>query len=126
MTLWPNGTRTKPRVSSKYGPRTGGAYSFHYGTDFTGYTDVKAVLGGTVTLAGYWNSAAGYTVAVDYRLPDGRLVTVVNMHLAAGSITVRKEHLAAPQALPPGLNPSAVTDPLLTAVISAVLGTETP
>lgn len=55
---------------------------------------------------------------------NGGATSVTAVHAYAAG--VRKEHLAAPQALPPGLNPSAVTDPLLTAVISAVLGTETP
>ena len=88
MALWGNGSKTKPRVSSKYGPRTGGAFSFHYGTDFIGYSDLKAILGGTVTMATRLNNSAGNTIAIDSKLPDGRVVTIVRMHV--GRMAVRR------------------------------------
>ena len=88
MTLWGNGSKTKPRVSSKYGPRKGGAFSFHYGTDFVGYTSMKAIMAGTVTMAAWMNNSAGNTIAIDSKLPDGRVVTIVRMHV--GHMTVRR------------------------------------
>lgn len=53
--LWPNGTVTQPRVSSSYGPRnssTPGASKFHRGTDFIGFSAIKAVADGTVVAVG--------------------------------------------------------------------------
>lgn len=90
MTVWGNGSKTKPRVTSKYGKRTGGAFSFHYGTDFSGYAgnDLRAILGGTVTHAGWMNAAAGNAVVIDTRLADGTVVTICRFHV--GSIAVRK------------------------------------
>lgn len=86
MAVWPNGSRTsRPSVSSPYGPRAGGAFSFHYGADFTGYTDLRAVLGGKVTFAGWLNDAGGYSVAID-SVVDGRTVTIVRMHAASLSV----------------------------------------
>lgn len=85
MMLWPNGTTTRPRVSSPFGPRPNvGAFSFHYGTDLTGYSTVRAAGAGKVTFAGWMNSAAGNTVLIDY----GGGVTEVHMHL--GSFAVRR------------------------------------
>ena len=90
MTVWGNGSKTQPRMTSKYGPRTGGAFSFHYGTDFSGNAgnDLKAILGGTVTHAGWMNNAAGNAVVIDTRLPDGTVVTICRFHVA--SVAVRK------------------------------------
>lgn len=90
MTVWGNGSKSKPRVTSKYGRRSGGAFSFHYGTDFSGYAgnDLKAVLGGTVTHAGWMNAAAGNAVVIDTRLSDGTVVTICRFHVA--TIAVRK------------------------------------
>lgn len=90
MTVWGNGSKTKPRVTSAYGPRSGGAFSFHYGTDFSGYAgnDLKAILGGTVTHAGWMNAAAGNAIVIDTRLPDGTVVTICRFHV--GAIGVRK------------------------------------
>lgn len=83
--LWPNGSTTRPTISSPYGPRTGGAYSFHYGCDFTGYSEVKAVASGKVTFAGWMNSNAGNAVAYDlgFKGPKGETITIVHMHLYA-------------------------------------------
>jgi len=90
MTVWGHGSKTKPRVTSRYGARSGGAFSFHYGTDFSGYVgnDLKAILGGTVTHAGWLNASAGNAVVIDTRLPDGTVVTICRFHPA--SVSVRK------------------------------------
>jgi hypothetical protein len=89
--LWPNGTRTKPPVSrgGKYGDARGGNRR-HAGTDFVGYADLRAILGGTVTLAGPFNNDAGHAVVIDTKLPDGRTVTVCRFHVEPGTIAVRK------------------------------------
>lgn len=75
--LFPNGTTTRPTVSSPFGPRTGGAFSFHYGADCVGYSTVRACGAGLVTFAGWMNDNAGNTVVIDY----GGGVTEVHMHL---------------------------------------------
>jgi hypothetical protein len=49
-------------------------------------------------------------------------ITAVHAYAAA----VRREHLAAPQAQPPGLNPGAVTDAHLHAAIQTVIVAESP
>lgn len=89
--VWPNGKKTMPTISSPYGPRKmAGAYSnFHYGDDFVGFTYGVAVLGGTVTLAGWYNNLAGNAVAVDSKDPvSGKTVTIVYMH--AKDVLVKK------------------------------------
>lgn len=89
--VWPNGTKTKPTVSSPYGPRTmvGGYSNFHYGTDFIGFTTGKSVLPGVVTLAGPYTAKSGLSVAVDSKDPiTGKPVTIVYMH--ASKVLVRK------------------------------------
>lgn len=55
MTRWPDGGTKTPRVSSPFGPRkspTPGASTNHRGTDFIGFSEVRAVADGTVTVAG--------------------------------------------------------------------------
>lgn len=74
--LWPNGTRTRPAISSPFGPRKGGAFNVHYGTDFIGFIEIHAVAAGKVTYAGFLNPAAGYTVIIDH----GAGVTSLYMH----------------------------------------------
>lgn len=88
MTVYPNGsTSAKPTVSSPYGPRQGGAFGFHYGTDFVGYSNLKAILGGTVTHAGWMNDAAGNAIVIDSRDPlTGRTVTICRFHVASWSV----------------------------------------
>ena len=81
--LWPNGTTSQPRVSSGFGPRPAGAFSFHYGVDFVGYSTVRAAGGGQVTFAGWMNNAAGNTVVISY----GGGVTEVHMHLATFAVS---------------------------------------
>jgi len=88
--LWPNGSKNKPRVSSRYGDSRGGARK-HAGTDFIGYADLKAVAGGLVTHAGPFNGSAGHAVVIDSPDPrTGRTVTVCRFHVAPGTIAVRK------------------------------------
>jgi hypothetical protein len=91
MTNWPNGSSAQqPNVSSPYGDRAGGAFSFHYGTDFTGYATVKAVADGVVTFVGWLNDKAGYAVAYDVASANGVTTTVVHMHGKNGSSKVAK------------------------------------
>lgn len=81
--LWPNGTTARPRVSSAFGPRPNvGAFSFHYGTDLTGYSTVCAAGAGKVAFAGWMNDAAGNTVVIDH----GGGVTELHMHLASFAV----------------------------------------
>lgn len=91
MTVYGNGSITKPKVSSPFGPRQGGAYPFHYGTDFIGYADLKATDDGVVTYAGNRGTAAGYQVAYDIpeKGPNGETITIVRSHIAAGTIRVK-------------------------------------
>lgn len=79
MMRYPDGTTNTPRVSSPFGPRKGGAFSFHYGADLIGFTTIHAVAGGLVTFAGWMNNAAGNTVIIDH----GGGVTSLYMHNAA-------------------------------------------
>lgn len=91
MTVMPNGGRTMPTVSrgGKYGDSRGGGRT-HAGTDFIGYEQGKAILGGTVTHAGPFNSAAGVAVVIDSRDPlTGKTVTICRFH-AEGDVKVRK------------------------------------
>lgn len=83
--LYPNGTTTRPRVSSPYGPRDPriGVSSFHAGVDLIGYAVIHAVASGVVTFAGRMNSAAGNTVVIDH----GAGVTSVYMHNASHKVT---------------------------------------
>lgn len=81
--LWPNGTAQRPVVSSPFGPRTGGAFSFHYGVDFVGYSTVRAAGTGKVTFAGWLNPSAGNTVYISY----GGGVTEIHMHLASFAVS---------------------------------------
>lgn len=82
--LWPNGSTTRPHISSPFGPRSGGAFSVHYGADLTGYETVRAAGAGLVTFAGWMNDSAGNTVVIDL----GGGVSELHMHLA--TITVSR------------------------------------
>ncbi|HWV44424.1 MAG TPA: M23 family metallopeptidase [Nitrospira sp.] len=87
--LYPNGTTTKPKVSSPFGPRKGSSQNgFHYGTDYIGFPDVHSIAAGTVTLARYLNDQAGNTVAVDIAHGNGTTTTIVYMHLATINVKV--------------------------------------
>jgi peptidoglycan hydrolase-like protein with peptidoglycan-binding domain len=90
MAVWGNGTKTRPGISSPYGPRTGGYSSFHEGTDFIGYPLVYAGIGGKVTFVGNLSNASGLSVAIDIaeRGPKGETITLVHMHLADTRVRV--------------------------------------
>lgn len=92
--LYPNGTTRRPAVSSPFGPRDGGAFSFHYGADLIGFRTIRAVAAGRVTFAGWMNNAAGYTVAIDH----GGGVTSVYMHNASHHVR-RGEHVTEGQPI---------------------------
>lgn len=82
--LWPNGTTSRPSVSSAFGPRPNlGAFSFHYGSDLVGYTTVRSAGAGKVTFAGWMNAAAGNTVVIDL----GGGVSEIHMHLASFAVS---------------------------------------
>jgi hypothetical protein len=76
--LYPNGTTSRPRVSSPYGPRDSsiGISSFHAGADLIGFGTIHAIAAGRVTFAGWMNNAAGRTVIIDH----GNGITSVYMH----------------------------------------------
>ncbi len=54
--MWPNGLRTKPYVSSAFGPRkapVAGASTYHRGTDFSHtFSEIRAVADGQVKVVG--------------------------------------------------------------------------
>lgn len=87
--LWPNGSKTRPNISSPFGPRkspTAGASSQHRGTDFTGYATVRAIAPGTVVAVGTpagW-SGGGTQVWVQH---EGFLTR--SLHLVQGSPVVK-------------------------------------
>lgn len=92
MTVYGNGTTSRPPITSPYGPRSGGAFSFHYGTDFIGYSQLRSCLPGRVTSAGWLNSAAGNTIAVESRDPlTGKMITIVRMHVASIGVRVGQQ-----------------------------------
>ena len=89
--LYPNGSKVKPTISSRFGPRPvtiPGASSFHQGVDFVGFDNVKAVLGGKVTHAGPLGGH-GNAVAIDVFTRPELVITHVYGHLANGSLAVR-------------------------------------
>lgn len=89
MALWPNGTKTRPSISSNYGPRApiktpaGTTSSFHTGVDFVGFSDVKAVEAGTVIYAAK-NDANGNEVRIQHA--NGAVTRY--FHMADGSLAV--------------------------------------
>lgn len=86
MACWPNGTKTKPTVTSPYGERDGGWSSWHYGTDFVGFTTVCAILPGRVTAVGVlpgW-SAGGIQVVIDH----GAGIVTRSLHLERAHVSV--------------------------------------
>lgn len=87
--LWPNGTTTRPNISSPFGPRQvtqAGASSNHLGCDFTGFARVHAVAAGTVVQVGWRDGWAGggYMVWIQH---DGFLSR--SLHMVDGSALVR-------------------------------------
>lgn len=89
MTVWPNGTKNKPTISSGFGPRYspgGGISSYHRGADMVGFSTICAVEAGTVIVAG---TRAGWT-------GGGQMVWIQHqgwvsrsLHMIKGSILVR-------------------------------------
>lgn len=94
--LYPNGTTTRPHVSSPYGPRDPriGVSSFHAGADLTGYSTIHAIAAGVVTSAGWMNNAAGNVVVIDH----GNGVTSVYMHNASHKVK-RGQHVTEGQPI---------------------------
>ncbi|WP_341942350.1 M23 family metallopeptidase [Microbacterium sp. LWH10-1.2] len=89
--LWPNGTTTRPAISSPFGPRTAptdGASTYHLGCDFVGYSSVKSIADGRVTVVGTppgWGPG-GLQVWVQH---DGFLTR--SLHLASTSVSVGQQ-----------------------------------
>ncbi|WOF23854.1 M23 family metallopeptidase [Microbacterium betulae] len=77
--IWPNGSATRPTVTSLYGNRThpvsGVPLSFHHGIDLVGWSTVVAPCDGVVTLARY-NGGAGNEVRI--RRPNGDSVRLMH------------------------------------------------
>lgn len=61
MSVWPNGLRTKPDISTPYG-----GYKGHNGTDFINFDYNCATDAGRVVFAGWNPSGAGYEVRVQH------------------------------------------------------------
>ncbi|MFJ2535848.1 M23 family metallopeptidase [Microbacterium maritypicum] len=86
---WPNGSKTRPTITSPFGKRAApvaGASTLHKGTDFIGYATVRAVAAGVVVRVGTpagW-SGGGVQVWIQH---DGFLSR--SMHLSTGSPVVK-------------------------------------
>lgn len=69
MTVWPNGSRSIPRVTSEYGPRAsiptpgGPSSTFHAGIDLVGFPINKSPFAGVVIFAAY-NGGAGNEIRI--------------------------------------------------------------
>lgn len=90
---YPNGTTTAPRVSSPYGPRTGGVSSFHYGVDYIGFDNIHAIAKGVVSYSGWLNNAAGNTIRIDHRngiasryMHNAKLLVRSGQHVKEGQV----------------------------------------
>ncbi|MFB7843104.1 M23 family metallopeptidase [Microbacterium sp. NPDC056052] len=88
--VWPNGSATQPTVTSPFGPRDGG---WHYGTDFIGFSAIRAVEGGTVTDVGKWGNGGnqvwinhGGYVSRYLHMVDGSMPVSVGQTVYAGTI----------------------------------------
>lgn len=94
--LYPDGTTTRPKVSSPFGPRDPsiGISSLHAGADLIGFTTIRAIADGIVTRSGWMNNAAGNTVTIDHG--DG--LTSIYMH-NAGHHVLRGDRVHEGQAL---------------------------
>lgn len=87
--VWPNGTNTRPAISSPFGPRTaptGGASSDHKGTDFVGFATVRAVAAGVVSVTGTPAGWGGGGTQVWIQHDDGFVSR--SFHLAPGTVSV--------------------------------------
>lgn len=86
MTLWPNGTRVKPYVTSAFGWRNldnPNASKFHRGVDMVGFTLVRAVESGQVKVIGTPNGWIGGGIQV-WVQHDGFFSR--SLHLASYSV----------------------------------------
>lgn len=85
--LWPNGSKTRPRISSAFGPRkapVAGASTFHRGTDFVGFSTIRAIAAGRVERVGTPSGWRGGGTQVWLRHADGSLSRY--MHLRSYSV----------------------------------------
>lgn len=88
--LWPNGTKTEPKVASPYGYRIHPVYGtkiMHYGTDFVGLTINYSVTDGVVTHVGVVPGWTGGGYGVWVKNSDGSLAKY--FHGVAGSAYVK-------------------------------------
>lgn len=81
--LWPNGTKTRPTVSDPFRCRelnsNGQCTRFHYGTDFIGFSQVRAVAAGTVSHVGYMSGwVGGFMVWINHDGFSTRSLHLVN------------------------------------------------
>lgn len=87
---YPNGSQSRPPVTSSFGPRnaTGGASSYHRGTDMVGFDQVRAVADGRVVAVGTpggW-SAGGRQVWIQH---DGYFTR--SLHLGSAAVSVGQQ-----------------------------------
>ena len=86
--LWPNGTTTRPPITSPFGRRpapVAGASTTHRGTDFVGYSRIRAIAAGRVVRVGTPDGWSGGGVQV-WIQHDGFLTR--SMHMVKGSPVV--------------------------------------
>ncbi len=97
--LWPNGTTTRPSITSPFGPRIPpikGASDFHRGTDFVGYSAVRSVADGTVQVVGtpsgwepggvqVWIQHDGFQ-SRSLHLEPGTTAVTPGQHVSAGDV----------------------------------------
>ncbi|QGZ16728.1 hypothetical protein PBI_DEWDROP_81 [Microbacterium phage Dewdrop] len=69
-------------------------------------------------------SNLGRLVATSLPVDEESTTSLANVHAYAAE--TRRQHLSAPEAMPPGLNPAAVTDALLEQALRKVLGDMIP
>lgn len=65
--MWPNGSKTQPYETSDFGPRVApvaGASTFHRGSDFVGFSTIRAVADGIVKVVGTLRGWSGGGVMV--------------------------------------------------------------
>lgn len=110
---WPNGSQTRPTVTSPFGPRasSGGASSIHKGVDMIGIGQVRAIADGVVVAVGtprgwsgggvqVWIQHAGFFSRSmhlgGYQVRVGQSVTVgqiIGSEDTTGTVTGRHLHL---------------------------------
>lgn len=86
MTLWPNGTTTKPYITSPFGPRNlanPNASKYHRGADMVRFREVKAIESGQVKVTGTPSGWAGGGIQV-WIQHDGYFSR--SLHLASYSV----------------------------------------